>query len=165
MPAKSIFCGSKLSSRSNTLLKSAIRGPKLQCGSLSHCSSLLFSVIYMNYTIKWGMKNNYLSCYIWRNIFSMVPMENKGNFYDHDLFPGSTRGRLEAISLPDMFCSLDELFFYLHAWLFFVDLLLLVEARRRVFWVSPLYACGFKWWPVAVGEIHRWNYCEGGARP
>jgi len=45
----------------------------------------------------------------------MVPMENKVNFYDHDLFPGSTRGRLEAISLPDMFCSLDELFFDLHA--------------------------------------------------
>ena len=85
----------------------------------------------------------------------MVPMENKVNFYDHDLFTGSTRGRLEAISLPDMFCSLDELFFDLHACLFFVDLLLLVEARRRVFWVSPLYACDFKWWPVAVGEIHR----------
>jgi hypothetical protein len=59
MPAKSIFCGSKLSSRSNTLLKSAISGPKLQCGSLSLCSSLLSSVIYMNYTIKWGMQNHF----------------------------------------------------------------------------------------------------------
>jgi len=66
-----------------------------------------------------------------------------------------------GITLPNKFCSLDELFPCMHAGImFFVDFLLLVEMVCRVFRFLPSYSCAIL---NRVGETRRYIYCEGGS--
>uniref|UniRef100_A0A6N2KL04 Uncharacterized protein n=1 Tax=Salix viminalis TaxID=40686 RepID=A0A6N2KL04_SALVM len=51
--AKSIFCGSKLSSRPDTLLKSAFSGSKLQCGILEQRSRIILSSSVLHSVHQW----------------------------------------------------------------------------------------------------------------